>query len=84
MKNLVKYAKPYLSHIVLAVFSGIGCSVANVWIVDILKQVIDETVKGEIGSALPKAAAKAVLAIGIGMLANYFVILATGFSVQGF
>lgn len=83
MKNLVKYAKPYLGHIVLAVFSGIGCSVANVWIVDILKQVIDETVKGGFGSALPKAAAKAVLAIGIGMLANYFVILATGFFGTG-
>lgn len=83
MKSLIKYAKPYLGHIVLAVFSGIGCSVANVWIVDILKQVIDESVKGGIGSALPKAAVKAVLAIIIGMLANYFVIRATGFFGTG-
>lgn len=83
MKSIIKYAKPYLGHIVLAIFSGIGCSVANVWIVDILKQVIDESVKGGIGSALPRAAAKAVLAVIIGMLANYFVIRATGFFGTG-
>lgn len=83
MKSLIKYAKPYLGHIVLAIFSGIGCSVANVWIVDILKQVIDESVKGGIGSILPGAAAKAVLAVIIGMLANYFVIRATGFFGTG-
>lgn len=79
MKSLIKYAKPYLGHIVIAIISGIGCSVANVWIVDILKQVIDESVKGGIGSVLPEAAAKAVLAVIIGMFANYFVIRATGF-----
>ena len=83
MKSIIKYAKPYLGHIVLAIFSGIGCSVANVWIVDILKQVIDESVKGGIGSILPRAAAKAVLAVIIGMLANYFVIRATGFFGTG-
>lgn len=83
VKSIIKYAKPYLGHIVLAIFSGIGCSVANVWIVDILKQVIDESVKGGIGSILPRAAAKAVLAVIIGMLANYFVIRATGFFGTG-
>ena len=83
VKSIIKYAKPYLGHIVLAIFSGIGCSVANVWIVDILKQVIDESVKGGIGSILPRAAAKAVLAVIIGMLADYFVIRATGFFGTG-
>lgn len=83
VKSIIKYAKPYLGHIVLAILSGIGCSVANVWIVDILKQVIDESVKGGIGSILPRAAAKAVLAVIIGMLANYFVIRATGFFGTG-
>lgn len=78
MTKLIKYAKPYFAHIMIAVLSGIGCSVANVWIIDILKQVIDDSAKGEIGAALPKAAAKAVFVIIIGMLANYFVILTTG------
>lgn len=77
MKSLIKYAKPYFIHIVIAILSSIGCSVANVWIIDILKQLIDESVKGELVSVLPGTAAKAALAIIIGMLANYFVILTT-------
>ena len=77
MKSIMKYAKPYFMHIVIAILSSIGCSVANVWVIDILKQLIDESVKGEIASALPVTAAKAALAIIIGMLANYFVILKT-------
>ncbi len=77
MKSLIKYAKPYFIHIVIAILSSIGCSVANVWIIDILKQLIDESVRGEIVSALTGTAVKAALAIIIGMLANYFVILTT-------
>lgn len=83
MKNILKYAKPYWGHIVIAVLSGIGCSVANVWIVDILKQLIDESVKGGIGSALPKFVIKALFVIIIGMFANYFVILTVGYFGAG-
>lgn len=83
MKSLIKYAKPYFIHIVIAVLSSIGCSVANVWIVDILKQLIDESVKGEIASALAGTAVKAALAIIIGMLANYLVIYTTGYFGTG-
>lgn len=83
MKSLIKYAKPYSIHIVIAILSSIGCSVANVWIVDILKQLIDESVKGEIASALAETAMKAVLAIIIGLLANYLVIYTTGYFGTG-
>lgn len=83
MKSLIKYAKPYFIYILIAILSSIGCSVANVWIVDILKQLIDESVKGEIASALAGTAMKAVLAIIIGMLANYLVIYTTGYFGTG-
>ncbi|MBD5444777.1 MAG: ABC transporter ATP-binding protein [Lachnospiraceae bacterium] len=83
MKSLIKYAKPYFTYIVIAILSSIGCSVANVWIVDILKQLIDESVKGEIASALAGTAVKAVLAIIIGLLANYLVIYTTGYFGTG-
>ncbi|MBD5520825.1 MAG: ABC transporter ATP-binding protein [Lachnospiraceae bacterium] len=83
MKSLIKYAKPYFIHIVIAILSSIGCSAANVWIVDILKQLIDESVKGEIASALAGTAVKAALAIIIGMLANYLVIYTTGYFGTG-
>ncbi|MDE6662058.1 MAG: ABC transporter ATP-binding protein/permease [Lachnospiraceae bacterium] len=83
MKSLIKYAKPYFTYIVIAILSSIGCSVANVWIVDILKQLIDESVKGEIASALAGTAVKAMLAIIIGLLANYLVIYTTGYFGTG-
>ncbi len=45
MIRLANYAKPYLGHIVITILASIGCSIANVWIIDILKQVIDESVE---------------------------------------
>lgn len=83
MKKLIKYAKPYFGHIIIAVLSGIGCSIANVWMIDILKQLIDESIKGEIFTILPKIAVKVILVIIIGMFANYFVIRTTGFFGAG-
>lgn len=83
MRKLINYAKPYLGHIAITILASIGCSVANVWIIDILKQVIDASVKGEIGSALPEFAMKAALVIVIGMLANYLVVSMTGFFGAG-
>lgn len=83
MKKLIHFAKPYWGYLVITVLAGLGCSVANVWIIDILKQVINESVRGGIGTALPGLAAKAVLAVIVGMLANYFVIRMTGFFGAG-
>lgn len=78
MRGLINCAKPYLGYAVIAVLAGIGCSAANVWIIDLLKQVIDQSVEGGIISALPEIALKAVLIIAQGMLCNYLVISMTG------
>lgn len=83
MKNLIGFAKPYWGYLVITIMAGIGCSAANIWIIDILKKLIDESVNGEIGLVLPEIAAKAVLAVGVGMAANYFVIRMTGFFGAG-
>lgn len=83
MIRLANYAKPYFWYIVIMILASIGCSVANVWIIDILKQVIDESVKGTIGIILPELIVKAVLIIIIGMFANYFVRCMTGFFGAG-
>lgn len=83
MIRLINYAKPYFGYIVITILAGIGCSVANVWIIDILKQVIDESVKGTIGVVLPELISEAILIIIIGMLANYFVCCMTGFFGAG-
>lgn len=84
MKKIMKYAKPYLGHIVITTLASIGCSVANVWIIDLLKQVIDESLKGDILSMLPMLAVKALCVIIAGMLSNYFVVSMTGFFGTGF
>ncbi len=83
MIRLINYAKPYLGHIIIMVLAGIGCSIANVWIIDILKQVVEESVKGTISIILPEFIVKTILIITIGMVANYFVRCMTGFFGAG-
>lgn len=81
--RLIRYAKPYIWQLAFAIAAGIGCSAANVWLIDILKQVIDASMRGEFTSALPRLAVNAVLAIIVGILANYFVIRMTGYFGAG-
>ncbi|MGN0329282.1 MAG: ABC transporter ATP-binding protein [Lachnospira sp.] len=83
MKRIIRYAKSYCMQILLISLSGFGCSIANVCIVDILKQIIDMSVSGEVVSFLPGAIQKAVVAVLIGMLANYLVIRITGYFGAG-
>lgn len=83
MIRLINYAKPYLGHIIIMVLAGIGCSIANVWIIDILKQVVEESVKGTISIILPELIVKTILIITIGMVANYFVRCMMGFFGAG-
>lgn len=78
MKRIIGYAKPYWLQIMLILLSGLGCSVANVYIVDLLKQVIDLSVAGGLDTSLWIVAGKATAVILIGMLANYLVVRMTG------
>ncbi len=78
MKKIIRYAKPYWMQILLIVLSGLGCSVANVWIVDLLKQIIDRSLSGEILSFLPETLIKVVVVVVMGMLGNYLVVRFTG------
>lgn len=78
MKRLIRYAKPYYIHIIIAALASIGCSLANVWVIDILKQIIDITLSGEMGQRLPEILGKAALAIAVGLLTNYLVVSMTG------
>lgn len=78
MKRLIRYARHYYIHIAVAALASIGCSLANVWVIDILKQIIDFTLSGDIDSRLPEILGKAALAIGVGLLTNYLVVSMTG------
>ncbi len=83
MKRLIKYAKPYYAHITVAALASIGCSLANVWIIDILRKVIDLSVEGVVVGALWELGIKAVFVIGVGMVANYLVVAMTGWFGAG-
>lgn len=83
MQRLIKYAKPYCWQLIFTIVAGIGCSAANVWIIDILKQLIDVSMKGGLVGTLPKLAANAILAILLGILSNYFVVRMTGYFGAG-
>lgn len=78
MKRLIRYARHYYIHIAMAALASIGCSLANVWVIDILKQIIDITLAGEMGQRLPEILVKALMAVCVGLLTNYLVISATG------
>ncbi len=72
-----------MGHILGATLAGVGCSLANVWIVDILKQVIDKSVTGGLIEMLPEFVGKAAAVIVLGMIANYLVIAMTGWFGAG-
>lgn len=78
MKRIVGYAKRYWAMIVLIMLSGLGCSIANVCIIDLLKQLIDLSILKESASSLWMLLIQAVIAVLVGMLSNYLVIRATG------
>lgn len=78
MKRIFKYARRYWKQLILIIIAGFGCSVANVYIIDILKIVIDGAVSGEIHFCLSIVCFEAAAGILLGMAANYFVVKITG------
>ncbi len=71
MKRMIKYAKPYCLHIVVAAIASIGCSVSGVWVIDILKLIVDGAITGN-------TILYALIVVVIGMLSNYLVVDMTG------
>lgn len=82
MKKLVRYSKPYYIYIITAALASIGTSVSNVWIIDILKDIIDESVYGNIVN-VKKYLLTGAAAIIFGMVSNYLVIFMTGYYGAG-
>lgn len=82
MRKLIRYSKPYYIHIITAALASIGTSVSNVWIIDILKDIIDESVYGNIMN-VKKYLLTGAAAIIFGMVSNYLVICMTGYYGAG-
>ncbi|MCM1187135.1 MAG: ABC transporter ATP-binding protein/permease [Lachnoclostridium sp.] len=78
MKRIIGYAEHYWMWIMLIMLSGLGCSIANVCIVDLLKKVIDLSISKGRDFSLWILIVQAVAAILVGMLSNYLVVRTTG------
>lgn len=76
MRRIIRYARPYGVQLLWMIMSGLGCSIANVGIVDIVKQMID-------GAFSWGMAAKAVVVILMGLLTNYLLVRTTGYFGAG-
>ena len=72
MKKLLELSKRYIGYIILSSLASIGCAVASVWVIDIFKRLVDESVNGNI-SKVYSIVLEGLLAIIIGMIANYTV-----------
>lgn len=71
MKRVIRYVKPHLLLAGLTGLSGIVVSTANVWIIEILKQIIDSALAGEIYGSISKFLFIGAAAILVGALSNY-------------
>lgn len=82
MSRLLKYSRSYRVYIILAVISSIGGALANVWVVDILKNIIDESIGGNFSVVLIQLT-KGALIILIGMICSYLIIFSTQYYGSG-
>lgn len=83
MKRLLNYTRPYYMHILVAALASVACSIVNVKVIDILKQVIDKSIAGEKGAGLFVLLLQIVAVIVVGLLSNYLVIATTGYFGAG-
>lgn len=60
------------------ILSDLGCSIANVYIIDLLKRVIDFSIAKESDLPLWILIVQALMAVLVGMLSNYLVVRMTG------
>lgn len=82
MKKILKFTEPYLLHIILAVVASVGGAASSVWVIDIFKNIIDESMKGSVSDVIIKLAEGAVVLI-IGMLCSYLVLYMTQYFGTG-
>lgn len=76
MKRLLRLSHPYLLYIMLAALTSIGCALANVWVIDILKNIIDESIGGTF-SVVIRQLVRGAIVITFGMICSYLVIYST-------
>ena len=78
MRRILDYAMHYWTWIMVIILSDLGCSIANVYIIDLLKRVIDFSIAKESDLPLWILIVQALVAVLVGLLSNYLVVRMTG------
>lgn len=78
MRRILDYAKHYWTWIMVIILSDLGCSIANIYIIDLLKRVIDFSIAKESDLPLWILIVQALVAVLVGLLSNYLVVRMTG------
>lgn len=79
MKRLLVYSKDYCGQITIAAISSVTASIATVFIIDILRQIIECISIGNLMQEVQNIILKMLIVIGIGIASNYMVVSMTGF-----
>jgi ABC-type multidrug transport system fused ATPase/permease subunit len=70
LRRIAKFVKPYIGYIILAALASVGSAAASVWIIDLLKRLIDESLNGNI-QQIWGVSLEGIAAILVGMVATY-------------
>lgn len=79
MKRLLVYSKDYCGQITIAAISSVTASIATVFIIDILRQIIECISIGNLMQEVQNIILKMLIVIGVGIASNYMVVSMTGF-----
>ncbi|MBE5962179.1 MAG: ABC transporter ATP-binding protein [Lachnospiraceae bacterium] len=82
MKRLWEFCKPYILHMVTAAICSIISASAGVWVIDILKDLINQSLIGKMDGMMAQIG-KGAIVIALGMVASYLVIQMTGYFSAG-
>lgn len=83
MKRLLAYSKDYWGQIIIAAISGVTASIATVFIIDILRQIIECISVGNLMQEIQNIILKMLIVICVGIASNYMVVAMTGFVGAG-
>lgn len=83
MKRLLVYSKDYWGQIAIAAISSVTASIATVFIIDILRQIIECISIGNLMQEVQNIILKMLIVICVGIASNYIVVAMTGFAGSG-
>ena len=82
MKWLLRFSRRYSLYIILAAMASVGSALASVWVVDLLKDLINQSLQGNMGS-IYMTILKGIGVILFGMISSYLVLHSTGYFGAG-